>query len=121
MQIAFESAMYASFVDEAHYRFMLLAKLHLMMFLRNLHAFVAKLKECREHVLRRDTVLHEPDRLIQASPWGDNLFPQKMVDEVKACAVKDKTYLTTHWRISSLAAAKAATQQKQPQPPRGQQ
>ena len=53
MQTLLESSMLESYGTPMHHRFMMLAKLHLSMFVRDSHAFVAKRKQCREHVLSR--------------------------------------------------------------------
>ena len=91
-------------------RFMMMAKLHLRMFLRDVHAFFRARKACREHVLSKATVRHEPERLINSSPWGKNLFPQKMIDEVKGSLVKDNTTLAARWKIPSQAPPKTSGQ-----------
>ena len=53
MQTLLESSMLEAYGTPMHHRFMMLAKLHLRMFVRDSHAFVAKRKQCREHVLGR--------------------------------------------------------------------
>ena len=93
MQTLLESSMLDTYNTPMQHRFMMLSKLHLRMFVHDVHAFIAKRKQCREHVLSRATVRHEPDRLINSCPWGKDLFPQGLVKEVKDSLVRDNTTL----------------------------
>ena len=77
MQTIKESSMLEAYGTPMHQRFMMMAKLNLRMFLRDLYAFLRARRACREHVLSRAAVRHEPEKLINSSPWGKNLFPQK--------------------------------------------
>ena len=94
---------------------MSVAKLHLRMFVRDLHAFVAKRKECRKHVLSKATIRHEPERLIDSSPWGRHLFPKKIVEEIKASLIRDNMSLSVRWRISSYQPRASGQQHQQQQ------
>ena len=110
MQTLLESSMLDTYNTPMHHRFMMLAKLHLRMFVRDAHAFIAKRKQCREHVLSRATVRHEPECFINSCPWGKDLFPQGLVNEVKECLVKDNTTLSARWKIPAQAVPKTAGQ-----------
>ena len=116
MQTMLESAMVEA-VNEGDmagpYRFMSMAKLHLRMFVRDLHAFVMKRKECRVHVLSKAMIRHEPERLIQASPWGRHLFPQEIVDEIKTSLMRDNMSLAVRWKIASYPPRPVGQHQQQ--------
>ena len=113
MQTMLEASMLETFGTPMQNRFMMMAKLHLRMFLRDVYAFFRARKACREHVLSKATVRHEPERLINSSPWGKNLFPQGLVDGIKESLVKDNTSLSARWKIPALSAAKTSGQGRQ--------
>ena len=110
MQTLLETSMLDAFNTPMQNRFMMLAKLHLRMFLRDVHAFIRMRKQCREHVLSRATIRHEPERLINSSPWGKNLFPQGLGDEIRESLVRDNTTLSARWKIFSQAPPKTSGQ-----------
>ena len=110
MQTMMEASMLETFGTPMQNRFMMMAKLHLRMFLRDLYAFLRARKACREHVLSKATVRHEPEKLINSSPWGKNLFPQKLVDEVRESLVSGNTTLAARWKIPAQGTPKTTGQ-----------
>ena len=110
MQTLLETSMLDAYNTPMQNRLMMLAKLHLRMFVQDVHAFIGKRKQCREHVLSRATIQHEPERLINSSPWGKDLFPQGLVNEVKESLVKDNTTLSVRWKIPAQAPPKTSGQ-----------
>ena len=114
-QTFIESAMFAASSENADI-FAALAKSHLPTLVRDMHSFTAARRECRKHVLKRATIRHEPDRLINSSPWGEGLFPKKMVDEVMTIVRRDNASVLTRWSVSALPeetlAQPAGTQKK---------
>ena len=128
-QTMLEASMLEAYGTPWQQRFMVIAKLNLRAFHRDLFAFLRARKACREHVLSRATVRHEPDRLINSSPWGKSLFPQQMIDEVKDSLVSANTTLAARWRIPTQAPPKTTgqgsgnkpqqQQKRKPDPPSG--
>ena len=129
MQTIMESSMLEAYGTPMQQRFMMMAKLNLRMFLRDLYAFLRARKACREHVLSKATVRHEPEKLINSSPWGKNLFPQKLVDEVRESLVSANTTLAARWKIPTQGPPKTSgqgsgqqqqqQQKRKPNPPSG--
>ena len=62
-QTFIESAMFAA-AGESHDIFAALVKSHLLTLVRDLHSFARAHRECRKHMLKRATIRHEPERLI---------------------------------------------------------
>ena len=54
-------------------------------------------RACRTFVFKQATVRQEPDRLIESSIWGEFLFPEDLVKEVKDEACKQEKALLRKW------------------------
>ena len=80
--------------------FALLAKQHLPTLLRALYDFGLSRRECRRHVMQFSKVRHEPQRLIDSSIWGKDLFPDDLVKEIMDQAAKENRNLTDKWGIT---------------------
>ena len=59
----------------------------------DLQEFVAAKRACRRHIFKNAQVHHEPDKLINAPIWGDNLFDEESVKEVKENLILHNTTL----------------------------
>ena len=100
-QTFLESAMFAASGENVDV-FAALAKSHLPTLVRDLHSFAAARRECRKHVLKRATIRHEPDRLVNSSYWGEGLFPKKLVEEIMAIVRRDNTSVLRRWNVTAL-------------------
>ena len=84
-------------VDPRENIFSCLAKQHSGVLKDDLYAFGMARRACRKHVLRNAKVRHEPSKLIDASIWGKDLFPEDVVSEVRAQAMRESKTLIEKW------------------------
>ena len=75
-------------------------------------AFGEARKACRRFVLKGATIRFEPDKLIDSSIWGEFLFPEGIVTEVKENAAKIGKSLADRWGITPFQKRKAEGDQK---------
>ena len=87
--------------------FKLLSKSHCSEFSTALYNFGQARRACRKFVLKAATVRHEPERLINASLWGEFLFPESLVKEIKDRACKLDKSLMDKWGMRFVSKRKA--------------
>ena len=93
----------------------LLAKQHLFQFSEALHAFGTARRACRKHIFQHATVRHEPDRLINSSIWGDQLFPAPLVAEVRDRAATADKSLLAKWGMRKTDRKRSRSSSSTPQ------
>ncbi|MGL5405729.1 MAG: hypothetical protein ACRDAX_02920, partial [Propionibacteriaceae bacterium] len=81
--------------------FKILAKSQFQTVLSDAFDFFQARRNCRKHVLQECTIRHEPNRLLAASMWGADLFPESAVNEVHHEAARLNQSLRARWGISS--------------------
>ena len=80
----------------------LIAKTHSLAFAKALFRFGEARRTCRKLVFASATVKHEPERLINSSIWGESLFPEAIVQEIKKNAEKADKSLMSKWGMPSF-------------------
>ena len=78
------------------------AKQHIQQFATALFRFGEARRACRKAAFVSAKVRHEPERLINASIWGENLFPDNMVKEIREQAAKADKSLLSKWGMPSF-------------------
>ena len=64
-------------------------------------AFGEARRKCRKYVLHHARIRHEPIRLINGTSFGENLFPNALVQEVIEAASRANQSLRTRWDMPS--------------------
>ena len=75
----------------------LIAKTHSLSFAKALFRFGEARRTCRKLVFASATVKHEPERLINSSIWGESLFPDTILKEIRDNAAKADKSLMAKW------------------------
>ena len=81
-------------------------------FFQDLVDYIEAKRNCRLHVLKPATIRIEPSKLIDASIWGEDLFPKEVVQEVKENAAKAAQSLAVRWGIPLSAQTKRKAEQE---------
>ena len=76
-------------------------------------AFGEARRKCRKHVLQNARIRHEPAKLINGPIFGENLFPNHLVQEAIEAASRANQSLRTRW---DLPLKRKYTEGQGPQP-----
>ncbi|XP_064116856.1 uncharacterized protein LOC135222647 [Macrobrachium nipponense] len=85
------------FAEEPLFR--VLTKSMLQAYLSDLYDFIVARRACRKHVFANASIRHEPNKLINASIWGANIFPEDMVNSVLSEAARANQSLHDRWGL----------------------
>ncbi|XP_064116855.1 uncharacterized protein LOC135222646 [Macrobrachium nipponense] len=86
------------FAEEPLFR--VLTKSMLQAYQSDLYDFIVARRACRKHVFANASIRHEPNKLINASIWGANIFPEDMVNSVLSEAARANQNLRDRWGLN---------------------
>ena len=89
-----------------------LSKSHLPSLHARLTDFVLARRECRKYVLRHAQAREEPQRLINSSCWGKDLFPDRLVREILESVVRRKDNLMDRWEARPTTRGDTRSQER---------
>ncbi|XP_064111315.1 translation initiation factor IF-2, mitochondrial-like [Macrobrachium nipponense] len=89
----------ASLVYQDESLFKILTKSLLLTLQSDAYDFAVARRNCRKHVLSEATIRHEPNKLIKASIWGPDLFPEDIVNSVLGEAARVNQSLKVRWGL----------------------
>ncbi|XP_068217558.1 uncharacterized protein [Palaemon carinicauda] len=99
LNISTMAEMFSLTYDEEH-SFKVMTKATLQSLLADCYDFLVTKRRCRKHVLSEATIRHEPNKLIKASAWGPDLFPEDMVNSVLSEAARVNQSLKVRWGLT---------------------
>ena len=96
----------------------LIAKQHTHQFALALFRFGEARRACRRAAFISAKVRHEPERLINSSIWGEFLFPEALIQEVRENAANADKSLLAKWGMPQFDSKKRAAQGNMGPPPK---